>query len=216
MNKITNSGNDVSEPLEERNKKSPLIYFLVFFMIFILIVWIIPAYTFKQYINPKSIPKLSDFNINSSQGYAYTSIKDLYKALNLDRARIKDIADTIVVKSCPENNRLCYAKALYYFVRDNIQYVSDPVNEEYIESPLQILSTGAADCESGSVLLVAMLRSIGVEADFVLIPGHAFVKATLPEAPFWYRKQGNLVYMDWTCKSCSFGELPKTDWDYLK
>jgi transglutaminase-like putative cysteine protease len=96
---------------------------------------------------------------------------------------------------------------MYYFVRDNIQYVSDPYAKEYIASPLETLKTGGGDCDDGALLLAAMLESIGVNTRIVTIPGHAFVKAEMPDAPPKY-KIGGWIYMDWTCRTCSFGEIP--------
>jgi transglutaminase-like putative cysteine protease len=208
--------NEIDEIDNNGFKKTPLYYILVFFVIFILILWIIPSYSLKKYQNPKNIPSLSSFKISSLNytRYNFTNINDIYKVVN--NPDIKDISNSIAVQSCDNGNRLCYAKSLYYFVRDNIKYINDPVNEEYIENPLQVLASQGADCESGAALLVSMLRSIGIPAEFVFIPNHAFVKAILPEAPRTYKRNGNIVYLEWTCKSCKFGEIPLSDQRYLE
>ena len=95
---------------------------------------------------------------------------------------------------------------MYYFVRDNFDYVSDPLRKEYIEDPKEFLHVGGGDCESGTILLSSMLEAIGVDTQLVFIPGHAYLRAKL-DAPRSYQRDG-WVYMDWTCRSCEFGEIP--------
>lgn len=91
-----------------------------------------------------------------------------------------------------------------------MQYVSDPYSKEYIASPVETLKTGGGDCEDGTLLLGAMLESIGVDTRIVIIPGHAFLKALIPEASNKDKING-WVYMDWTCRECRFGEIPYKD-----
>ena len=94
------------------------------------------------------------------------------------------------------------------FVRDNIEYVSDPVAKEYIESPVELLQTRGGDCESGTLLLAALEESIGIDSEIVLIPGHAYLRIKLPSALNKYKLDGDWVYLDWTCNNCDFGEIP--------
>jgi len=197
----------------EEKKKSPLIYFIAVFLILILILWIIPSYAIKFDENPRNIPKISEFNITikNYERLNYSSIQDLYLAVSTNNPELRDLSSSVAVSSCKRGQNVCFAKAIYNFVRDNIEYVNDPVGKEYIEHPLQVLSTRAADCESGSVLLVSMLGSIGIEADFVFNPGHVFVKIPMPDAQKRYKRNGDNVYLDWTCGDCEFGELPQKD-----
>ncbi len=104
----------------------------------------------------------------------------------------------------------------WYFVSDNFDYVIDPVNKEYVETPQESLFAGAMDCDGHAVLLAALQESIGINAELVFIPSHVFVRIQLPEASKRYKnykkdKEDHWVYLDTTCKSCSFGELPLQD-----
>ena len=116
-------------------------------------------------------------------------------------------AKTVTISGC-ESNKACQAKALYYFVRDNIDYVSDPVDFNYVEDPKEVLYTAAADCESGTLLLATLLESIGIDVELVFVPGHALLRADIPKVSKKYEKEG-WVYMDWTCSNCDFGKTPR-------
>jgi len=93
-------------------------------------------------------------------------------------------------------------------VRNNINYVKDPVDFEYVEDPKEVLDTQGADCESGTLLIAAMLKSIGISTELVLIPGHAFLRIYWPDARNKYHILGDdYIYLDWTCSTCEFGEI---------
>jgi len=109
---------------------------------------------------------------------------------------------------------VCHAKAIYYFVRDNIEYVADPLGFEYVEEPKEALYMGSSDCEGGAILMASLLGAVGIEYELVFIPRHVFLKIKLDEALKRY-KIGEWVYLDWTCDSCEFGQLPLNDKRYL-
>lgn len=58
------------------------------------------------------------------------------------------------------------ASALYEWVRDNIRYTLDPVDVELLHAPAQVLSQRAGDCDDFSILLAALLQSLGHPAAF--------------------------------------------------
>lgn len=64
---------------------------------------------------------------------------------------------------------LAEVKALHAFVRDKIRYVRDVVDVETLQTPDITLKTGAGDCDDKSMLLAAMLESIGHPTRFVAI-----------------------------------------------
>ena len=123
-----------------------------------------------------------------------------------DDPDVKQVATKIAAESC-KGSKVCQAKAEYYFVRDNIDYVSDPP-DEYLEHPLETLESGGADCDGEAILLANLLQAIGVYTEYVFVPQHSYVKILLPEAPNRYKDDGNWIHLDPTCKSCDFGERP--------
>lgn len=76
-------------------------------------------------------------------------------------------------RQCSPKDYLCYARGVFEFCRDRIQYVFDPSGVELIENPYRILEAGVADCDSIVVLLAAMLESIGFPCEFVTIKADA-------------------------------------------
>jgi transglutaminase-like putative cysteine protease len=60
-------------------------------------------------------------------------------------------------------------KVLHAFVRDQIRYVKDIRGVETVQTPEVTLSLRAGDCDDKSVLLAALLESIGHPTAFVAI-----------------------------------------------
>lgn len=93
----------------------------------------------------------------------------------LTRAAIRDPKQTIrlhaldLVRHLPPRQWQAQAEALHEFVRDEIRYVKDPVNVELVTTPEKTLELRAGDCDDKSVLLAALLESIGHPARFLAI-----------------------------------------------
>jgi len=197
--------------------KGPIKYILAIFLILILTLWYIPNYAIKLDPSPSKIPQISEVLPNNivleNTTVQINNKEDFVKLVNPKDPVIKQTANKISSISC-EGNKICHAKAIYYFVRNNFDYISDPVNQEYIEDPKEFLTSGGGDCESGTILLSALLESIGISTELVFIPNHAFLRINLPEASRRY-KINEHVYLDWTCENCEFGEIPLSNRKFI-
>ena len=207
-----NNGPD-EEP-KERIWDGPLKWIIAGFLILIVVLWAVPYYAFPPDPSPDRIPSLAevmpkDLNVSTEKGNL-TSTQALKDYANPNDPAIKQIATRVASISCPNGNRVCHAKALYLFVRDDIKYVADPVGQEYIEPAREVVSNQGGDCESGTLLLAALMEADGISSEIVEIPGHAYLRINLEEASNHYKKDG-WVYLDWTCKDCGFGEVPESD-----
>jgi len=200
---------------------SQIIWWIILglFIILILIVSIFPFYSIRIDPEPKTIPGKdviipNNIVLNPSK-YKINSTKDLISRIDISDPVIKQTADKIVSIAC-NRDKICHAKALYYFIRNNYQYISDPIDTEYLEEPRDFLSVGGGDCESGATALASLLLSVGIETELVLVPKHAYIRIKIDDAPNKYKKNG-WIYLDWTCESCKFGEIPiKTNEGYEK
>jgi len=189
-----------------RDTKTPLIYIIIPFLILLMILMIIPYYSIKLNPEPKNIPGLEIIPENIELiDLGNISYRSYNNYLTPNDPVIKQLADKIVTQSCKEN-RICYAKALYYFVRDNFNYVSDPLAFEYVKTPRESLMTASGDCDDSSVLLANLERAVGINTKFIFIPGHVYIQIYLPEAPKKYSKD-SWINLDSTCKNCEFGEI---------
>ncbi|MBN2566551.1 transglutaminase domain-containing protein [Candidatus Woesearchaeota archaeon] len=192
-----------------------LILIIAAFLILLLVSWIIPWDGIRLDPEPKGIPRLADLylgNITLSD----TETPLVSRSAILDFVStglvIKRAADQIVARSCDYHGEFaeaCYAKALFYFVRDSMQYIPDPP-DEYVKTAEESLLVGGGDCEDASILLASLLESVGVSARFVYVPQHVYVQAHLPAAVKKYKApdQGDWVSLDATCEYCRFGEIP--------
>ena len=210
------------ENFEQEETKSwtgPLKIIGALFLILIILFMSFPSSKIKLDPEPKYIPSINEVIEKitlDNKTYSLRTREDFNNFVNPRDPLIRRIATKIVTSSGCESNKPCQAKAVYYFVRDNVKYVSDPVNFEYVEDPKEVLYTQGADCESGTLLLAALLESIGFNAELVFVTNHAFLRVDVKDASQRYKKDG-WVYMDWTCKTCEFGKIPNNykEMDFL-
>jgi len=197
--------------------KGPIKYIMMTFILLIIILWYFPQESIKLDPEPTTIPQIEEvlppeFKVINDK-VEINNQDDFYKYIKPTDPIIKQIANKIATTSC-DGNQVCQAKAIYYFVRNNIEYVADPLGFEYVENPEEALYTKASDCEGGTILMASLLGAIGLDYELIFIPSHVFLRIKLNKALKRY-KTGEWVYLDWTCKSCDFGELPLNDKKYI-
>jgi len=202
---------DVEEKFDELEGepwyKGPIKYILGIFLILLLLVWLIPIYSVRLDPEPKNIPRLDEVLPSSIEVSEINRNSISLDMVDGEDPVIKSVADKIVVQSCGDRGKICHAKALFYFVRDNLAYVSDPNACEYVKTTKQSLVSGGGDCDDASVLVASLLDAVGIRTRFVFVPGHVFVQAHLSEALKKYKEEGEWVNLDATCNSCGFGEI---------
>lgn len=199
----------IEDDVEEKEKwyKGPLKYIISIFLILIIILMIVPNFAVKIDPEPKRIPSLADVlpsNINITIN-PISNREDFLKLVKPDDPIIKQIADKIVSISC-SSQKVCQAKAIFYFVRNNFDYISDPNKYEYVKSARESLVSGGGDCDDASILLANLEEAIGIKSRFVFIPAHVYVQIWLPEAKSRYKTENDWITVDATCKNCNFGE----------
>jgi len=201
---------EIKEHKIEEEKRSPLVYILALFLILMLILWIIPYYSIKLDPEPKNIPAKESIlpaNITiEKRNTTFVTRNEFLSLLNPNDQLIKQTASKVASQSC-NSEKVCQAKAIFYFVRDNFDYVSDP-RTEYVESAREVLATGGSDCDGMAVLLANLEEAIGIETRFVFIPGHVYVQIKLDSALKKYKTDEGWINLDATCDYCSFGEIP--------
>lgn len=224
VNKVLDEIQEDIDEIVTRDKFQipPFIKFLMgLFMILLLLGWLVPSYYIKANPSPKYIPELNEvFEYSLLENSTIGEFKNKY--LNYSRQNqyillidegildVKIFADRISSLACDygENYHICQVKALYYFVRNEFDYVKDPKAYDYIKSPIESFYSGGGDCDDAAVLLASMLESIGINTRLVFVPNHVYVEAYVVDAPFWYRsyKGQNWITLDATCKNCEFSE----------
>lgn len=71
-----------------------------------------------------------------------------------------------LVQALPDKDERSEVDAIFNFVRDGIRYLKDVWDVETLHSPPELLACGQGDCDDKSVLLAALLESIGYETLF--------------------------------------------------
>lgn len=199
--------------LDDNERRNPFAYLIVLILILIIIMMAVPYYGIKLDPSPKNIPALAEvmpYHVESlaqeMPGIKSGMRNDFLKLLYPAHQSIRNMAAKIATSSC-QQSEICYSKALFYFVRDNFQYIADPPND-YLESPFDTLQTGGADCDGLSILLANLEMAIGIPTRFAFIPGHAYVQVKVDAAPKKYKEEDGWISLDPTCKHCEFGEVP--------
>jgi len=185
--------------------KGPLKIIVGLFLLLLIILWVVPHYGIKQNPEPSHIPALAELNIPEMQIPEIDS-SDIRNYVQII-PEIKQLADKIVTLSCQETHKICNAKAIFYFVQKNFNYVNDPLAFEYYKTPQESFLSQNGDCDDASILLASLLQSIGFQTRFVQVPRHIFVQVKIPEAVSSYKTDENWINLDPTCNSCEFGEI---------
>ena len=68
----------------------------------------------------------------------------------------------------PAQDDAAEVEAIYCFVRDHIRYTKDVYNVETLATPDKTLQMRVGDCDDMTVLLAAMLESVGYPTRFVI------------------------------------------------
>lgn len=97
------------------------------------------------------------------------------------------------------------AKAVQQFIKNTIRYVKDIRGIETIQTPEITLAIGQGDCDDQSILVAAMLESIGHPARFVAISFDGIEYAHV----FTETKIGSNWYSVETTEPVAFGWRPK-------
>lgn len=74
-----------------------------------------------------------------------------------------------LVRSLPQYDTAGEIRTLHAFVRDGIRYTNDIRTVETIQTPKATLEMGVGDCDDKSLLLAALLESVGRATRFVAI-----------------------------------------------
>lgn len=201
---------ELKEEREEIRKLSPLWYILAVFLALLIIVMIFPYYSVKLDPSPSRIPSISEVlpaGISvGNESRIVSNRNDFLHFVEPSDIVVKQVADRIVNIGC-EGNKICQAKALFYFVRDKFDYVSDPAAFEYVKPAKESLVSGGGDCDDASVLLLNLVEAIGIPARFVFVPGHVYVEIKLEDALNRYKNKEGWIALDATCSGCEFGEI---------
>ena len=210
---------DEFNPLEEEKQNwFPLKTLIAVILGFMIIAMIIPFYAIKLDPEPKKIPSIGEVvpaNLDIGNYTRIYSANEYYKLMNPNDPEIKRIADRIVSYSC-DSNKICQAKALYYFTRNNIIYISDPPYD-YVKSARETLVAKGGDCDDHAVLLANLMQAIGISTEFVFVPNHVFIRIYLPEALGKYKIKGtDWINLDPTCNDCDFGQIAPEYMKYFK
>jgi transglutaminase-like putative cysteine protease len=199
------------ETIEEQELwyKGPVKYILAIFLILILILMIVPRYAVKLDPEPKKIPALGEVlpsYIEIESNSTVSNRQDFLKLVKPNDPVIKQIADKVASLAC-DSQKICQAKAIFYFVRDNFDYVNDPNKFEYVKSARESLVSGGGDCDDSALLIANLMEAVGIKTRFVFIPGHVYNQIWLPEAMNRYKTEDQWVTVDAACKNCDFGEI---------
>lgn len=80
-----------------------------------------------------------------------------------------------LIQHLPQKAVLQEAQALFDFVQNNIRYVRDPHQIEALQTPAATLQLKSGDCDDKTILLAALLLSIGIPVKLIVggfVKGH--------------------------------------------
>ena len=189
------------------------LYFIAGFIVLMFILWVLPSSFIKVDPEPKAVPKLADIIPDSlaMPNQANLSIPQgqiILKYVTPNEPVVKDAATRIATYGCEanmESYKVCQAKAIYYFVRDNFAYVSE--TDDYYQTPREMFYSKGGDCDDFAIMLASMEEAIGIPSRFVEVPGHVYVQIYIEDALNKYKQEDGWINVDATCRNCEFGSI---------
>jgi hypothetical protein len=73
-----------------------------------------------------------------------------------------------LVKNIPQKALMMEAQALFNFAQKNIRYTRDPYQIEALQTPAATLQLKTGDCDDKTILLAALLLSIGIPVKLIV------------------------------------------------
>ncbi|MBA7687398.1 hypothetical protein ES703_95860 [subsurface metagenome] len=172
-------------------------------------------YDGKQWTWELQIPE-GLYNYYKEMPRPMTDNYSVYVTHPLDDEYIGQLA--VAIKDAADKNSYSKYKTIGLaaaFVQ-NLPYNSDSETtpyDEYARYPVETLVDDGGDCEDTSVLLAALLDSMGYEVVLVNPPDHLAVGILRGECVYgrYYRYEGgNYYYLETTKPGWAIGELPQT------
>lgn len=149
--------------------------------------------------------------LNGEQGTAQTIalMRQLVDQAVSDASFVRRAID--IVRGVAAFDEFGEVEALYAWVKRNIRYTKDPVTKEKLYPPQELLKVRAGDCDDISMLLGALLISIGYPARWITLSAnaqhpeefsHIYVEAEVPAG------SSNWIPMDAARLDAEFGAEP--------
>ncbi|MDH7517697.1 MAG: transglutaminase-like domain-containing protein [Candidatus Thermoplasmatota archaeon] len=91
---------------------------------------------------------------------------------------LRSYANSIIRDSCLSGDKECQINAVYRYVVENYNYISDPTGTELIQTPQETMQIKGGDCEDLAILLSSLLENIGIKTYLVLTENHAYCLAS--------------------------------------
>lgn len=120
-------------------------------------------------------PSLHGYTVCIPGGMAgvHTTLRTMRQLVNAGKIDLALRQATLgLIFTLPPKNENSEITAIFNFVRDQIRYVRDIVGIETISTPIKVLQQRAGDCDDKTVLLAAMLETIGYPTRFVVAGYH--------------------------------------------
>jgi len=100
----------------------------------------------------------------------------IFETLALMRALVNQYKTNATIRQAaiavafltPAQDDMAEVEAIYSFVRDHIRYTKDVWGIETLATPDKVLAARVGDCDDMTVLLSAMLESVGYPTRFVI------------------------------------------------
>jgi len=114
-----------------------------------------------------------------------------FKRSPVELARVRGEALDLVA-TAPAFDELAEVRRVFQYVRDHVRYVRDVNGVDTLQTPTATLERMQGDCDDKSLLLAALLESIGYATRFVVSAtnpsrgaNHVYLEAWVPRVSKW-------------------------------
>ncbi len=128
---------------------------------------------------------------------------------------VRQLVETIC-KDLVQGDYAAEVLAIYYWVCQNIRYMRDIHDVEFVKEPRQVVATRSGDCDDIATLLAAMCMASGNTCEFLLasyssttsMPTHVFLRVNTPSGPMVLDPVANRLTAQMLKRMANFMAVP--------
>ncbi len=161
-------------------------------------------YLFPATAPPNSASRLLPLGDGAASVDAFLAAMRGWKADPAELTAVRDHALDLVA-GAPAQNEVGEVRRVFEFVRDGVRYVRDVNGVDTLQTPTATLARMQGDCDDKTLLLAALLESVGYASRFA-------VSATNPLGPYnhvyletWIPRLGRWVALEPSVRLAPFG-----------
>lgn len=104
-------------------------------------------------------------------------------------------------------------KNIWHLLKEEITYLKDPLNKQFVKSPAQTWKDGYGDCKAFSIFTASLLHNLGIDG-YYKFTNYSLLKRD-PDHVYIIAEEGEeVIIIDCVADYFNFEYYPSNDWEF--